>query len=175
MILSCDPPRHAFLVHFGTRRQPGSLQVITAKYQDARVEIALRRDAALPTLVAVHFVRGGFRLPFIGPRDSFGTSSFHIESGRRDDQFFFHLSWQAKACSWWRAVDGLDVLFSEPAPSGSDSASGAGTRPVLHGLLVNLREMEVDVDASEFKFEFGTDLLKDVPVTLFVERVAKSQ
>lgn len=59
-------------------QQPDSLQVLTVDYHGARVEIALLRDAVLPLLVAVHFVRHGFCLPFVGSPDQFSTSYFRI-------------------------------------------------------------------------------------------------
>jgi hypothetical protein len=37
-------------------------------------------------------------------------------------------------------------------------------------MLVDLEVLQVDVDMSEFVFEFSADNLKDVPVTLFIER-----
>lgn len=40
----------------------------------------------------------------------------------------------------------------------------------MHGLLVDSGVLQVNIDMSEFLLEFGEDLLKDVPVTLFVER-----
>ena len=86
MILSCDPPRHALLIHFGKREQPNSIQTLEAVHQGARVEIALDLNAVPPSLVAVHFVRHGFRLPFVGSSDEYSTSHFHIQSGRRQNR-----------------------------------------------------------------------------------------
>jgi hypothetical protein len=40
----------------------------------------------------------------------------------------------------------------------------------LRGLLVDSEMFQVDMDMSEFVFEYGADHLKDVPVTLFIEK-----
>jgi hypothetical protein len=170
MILSCDPPRHAFLVHFGKRQQPGPLHTLQSEHHGARVQIALNRQSVPHSLVAVHFVRHGFRLPFVGSRDHFSTNHFHIRSGRRQNQYFFFFSSEPRDRQEWHAAVGLTVLMSEPPPTGSDSKRSVEHRPLLHGMLVDLEVLQVDVDMSEFVFEFGADNLKDVPVTLFVER-----
>lgn len=170
MILSCDPPRHAFLIHFGKRRQPDSIQTLESEHHGARVQIALNPHTVPPSLVAIHFVRHGFRLPFVGRSDHFSTNHFHIQSGRRQNQYFFHFSYEPRDCQEWQAAPGLTVLISEPPRSGFDSTRSVEGRPVLRGMLVDLEVLQVDVDMSEFVFEFGADHLKDVPVTLFIER-----
>ena len=43
-------------------------------------------------------------------------------------------------------------------------------RTLVHGLIVDTEALGVDIDVSEFVFEFGADTLKDVPVSLFIER-----
>ncbi len=170
MILSCDPPRHAFLVHFGRRQQSDSIETSESEYHGAVVEVALNRHSAPPSLVAIHFVRHGFRLPFIGSRDEFSTNYFHLQCGLRHNRYFFHLSFEPSNCEEWQPIPGLTVLVSGPPRPGSHSPRGIEDRSVLHGLVVDLGVLNVDVDMSEFVFEFGADNLKDVPVTLFVER-----
>lgn len=170
MILSCDPPRHAFLIHFGKRQQPDSIQILLAEHQGARVEIAVNHHSSPPSLVAIHFVRHGFRLPFVGSRDQFSTDYFHIQSGQCHSRYFFHLSHEPPDCQEWKAAPGLAVLISEPLRSGSGSPRSFEDRPVLHGLLVDPEVLQVNVDMTECVFEFGADNLKDVPVTLFVQR-----
>ena len=59
--------------------------------------------------------------------------------------------------------------MSDPPRAGSDSSRGVENRPVLYGFVVDLEVLNVDIDMSEFVFEFGTDNLKDVSVTLFFE------
>jgi len=169
MILSCDPPRHAFLIHFGKRHQPDSIQTLQFEHHGARVQIALNPDSVPPTLVAIHFVRHGFLLPFVGLNNS-ATNHFYIQSGCRQNRHFFHFSYEPRDCQEWRAAPGLTVLISEPPRSGSHSTHSVENRPVLHGVLVDLEVLQVDVDMSEFVFEFSVDNLKDVPVTLFIER-----
>lgn len=168
MILSCDPPRHAFLIHFGKLRQPDTLQTFGATHEGAGVEVALNPDTAPPTLVAVHFVRHKFRLPFIGSPDMFSTNYFHLHSGRRQNRHFFHFSYEPEDCREWQACPGLTILLSGPA-GGRYVSDNPEDRPVLRGLVVDLETLQVDVDMSEFVFEFGADNLKDVPVTLFVD------
>jgi hypothetical protein len=41
---------------------------------------------------------------------------------------------------------------------------------VLYGLRIDPARLQVDVDPNEFVFELDADNLKDVSVTLFVER-----
>lgn len=172
MILSCDPQRHAFLIHFGKRQQPYSLQTHESKHHGARVQIALNPQSAPHSLVAVHFVRHGFRLPFVGSGDEFSTDYFHFQSGRRHNRYFFHFAYEPRGCQEWKVAPGLTVLISNPPQASSDSSHSVKDRPVLHGLLVDTEVLKVDIDMSEFVFEFGADNLKDVSVTLFVERIS---
>jgi hypothetical protein len=104
------------------------------------VQATTRQTTSIFSLVAVRI--GTFSIFLIEPRD----------------------------CQEWQAAPGLTVLISEPPRSGSDSTRSVEGRPVLRGLLVDLDVLQVDVDMSEFVFEFGADHLKDVPVTLFIER-----
>ena len=171
MILSCDPPRHAFLIHFGKRQQPETLQTVQSEFQGARIQIALNPGSTPPSLVAIHFVRHGFRLPFVGRRDEFSTDCFNLHFGRRQEQHYFHLSYQPRDCQESEVYPGLTLLVSHPVQSGSASLRAIETRPILHGFLVDTERFALDLDLSEFVFEFGADTLKDVPVTLFVERI----
>jgi hypothetical protein len=171
MILSCDPPRHAFLIHFGKRQQPQSIQTFESEYHGARVQIALNPESVPPRLVAIHFVRHGFRLPFVGPIDKFSTHLFHLQSGRHHNQYFFHFVCEPRDCQEWQIYPGLTVLVSEPPGFGADSTHTVKDRPILHGLLVDTNALEVDIDMREFVFEFGSDNLKDVSVSLFTERI----
>lgn len=168
MILSCDPPRHAFLVHFGARRPSNPIEVAESKYRGARVEVALSRRSNPPSLVAIHFVRHGFRLPFIDSRDGFSTDKFNLRFGRRHERnFFFHFSFEPGGCEEWRPIPGLMVLLSDPPQAASSTPRGLEGRAILRGFEVDLALLDVNVDVGEFTFEFGADNLKDVPVTLF--------
>jgi len=57
---------------------------------------------------------------------------------------------------------------------GDESRSGWSSnlddRPLLCGFLVDTEALGLNVDPEELVFEFGADHLKDVPVTLFVDR-----
>jgi len=170
MILSCDPPRHAFLIHFGKRQQPDSIQTLQSDYHGAHVEIALNPESVPPSLVAIHFVRHGFRLPFVGSRDEFSIGYFHLHSRRRENRYFFHFEYEPRSCQEWQVHPGLTVLLREPARSGSFLSPPPNDRPVLHGLVVDTEALGLDMDMSEFVFEFGPDNLKDVPVSLFINR-----
>jgi hypothetical protein len=168
MILSCDPPRHAFLIHFGKRRQPGPIRVLDAEYGGARVQVALNESSAPPTLVAVHFVRHGFRLPFVRPEEPFSTRFFHIWSGFTQNRYFFHFEYEPRGYQEWQAAPGLTVLVSPVSPN-AQGWRKVEDRPLLSGLRVDRDVLQVDVDMSEFVFGFGSDNLKDVDATLFVE------
>ncbi len=169
MILSCDPPRHAFLIHFGKRRQPNSVHTSRAERHGAMVDIAVNPDSAPPSLVAIHFVRHKFRLPFLDSKTPSSPDHFHFQSGRRQNQYFFHFSYEPRDCQEWHAAPGLTILISEPRRPEAGSPRSVEDRPVLRGLVVDTDVLRVDVDASEFVFECGADHLKDVSATLFVE------
>ncbi len=170
MILCCDPPRHAFLIHFGKRQQSGPIETLEYSSRGARVEIAVSTQSVPPSLVAIHFARHGFRLPFVGPQHQLSTSFLRLESGSHGNRYFFHFSYEAQDCQEWEVHPGLTVLVRELSGSGSAAPGSIEGRPVLQGFVVNQDVLAVDVDMSEFVFEFAVDSLKDVPVTLFVER-----
>lgn len=170
--MSCDPPRHAFLIHFGSRQQSASIQTLKFECHGAKVEIALNSHSTPPSLVAIHFVRYGFRLPFVDPRDKSSTDHFNIRSGRRENRYFFHFAYEPQDFQEWQVSPGLSILVSEPVGSTSDAPRSVEDRPVLHGLVVDLDTLQVDLDMREFDFEFGVDNLKDVSVTLFIDRTA---
>ena len=172
MILSCDPPRHAFLIHFGKLRQPGDVRVLEAEYCGGRVQMAMNPSSVPATLVAVHFVRHGFRLPFVRPEEPFSTKFFHIRSGFTQNRYFFYLEYEPRDYQEWQAAPGLTVLVS-PAPPGASGWPKVEDRPILSGLRVDCGLLQVDVDMSEFVFEFCPDSLKDVDVTLFLTSVTR--
>jgi hypothetical protein len=164
MILSCDPPRHALLIHFGKRQQPRGLQILETSHDGPLVQIALNPSSVPPTLVAVHFVRHNFLLPFVGRPNDFSTDHLHLHWGRGPSRYFFHFEYEPKDYREWNVAPGFTILISEA----SESLSDWKKRPLLHGLEVDPEFLRVDVDLDEFAFEFGADNLKDVPVTLFV-------
>ena len=170
MILSCDPPRHAFLIHFGKRQQLQGIQTRRFEYRGALVEIVLNPHSVPPSLVAIHFVRHGFRLPFVGSRDEFSTNSFHLTSGRRQDDYFFHFDYAPRDYEEWQVHPGLTVLVAGPPRALTDPSRTDKDRPVLLGLVVATRVLGVEIDMSEFVFEFDTDSLKDVSASLFIQR-----
>ncbi len=172
MILSCDPPRHAFLIHFGKRQQPCSVKTLVSSYHGALVEIALNTQSQPISLVAVHFVRHGFLLPFINSRDELSINSFDFQSGYRQNLYFFDFVYEphgSEEFEEWEAFPGLTVLVSRLSHFGPDSPIMIKDRPVLHGLQVDMEALKVDIDMSEFIVECGADNLKDVPVTLFID------
>lgn len=170
MILSCDPPRHAFLIHFGKRQHAGEVGSLTFSEQGARVEIAVDTRSVPATLLAIHFVRHGFQLPFISPRDKFSTEHFHLRLGFRERHCFFHFRYEPHGYREWRVYPGLTILVSGGRDPGAGLPREVEDRPLLHGLVVDTEILGVEVDMTEFVFEFDTDSLKDVPVTLFLER-----
>jgi hypothetical protein len=172
MILSCDPPRHALLIHFGKRQQSYAIQIIETKYNGARMEIALNQDTVPHTLVAVHFVRHGFRLPFVGMNKPSTIDHFNLQSGCTGTHYFFYFSYMPRDCQEWQVCPGLTVLIQNPSRPQSSIWGSIEERPVLHGLMVDTEILRVDVEMSEFVFELGADLLKDVPVTLFMDRAS---
>lgn len=169
MILSCDPPRHALLIHFGPRKQPRPISTWKAEYHGAKVELAVSERTSPPTLIAVHFVRHGFRLPFLDSKDSFAGSVF-LHSRREGQVFFFDLCFEPRGGEAWEVCPGMTVLIKLPPDYDPQGAFRAvDQRPVLQGLRVDLDRLDVQVDGSEFELEMGPDLLKDVPAALFVD------
>lgn len=168
MIFSCDPPRHAILIHFGKRSQPDAVRLVRAELDGARVEIAVNPLSAPPSLVAIHFVRHGFQLPFVRARGQL-SPSLNIRAGRRQSRYFFHFSYETGDCQEWRVAPGLTVL-TQPGRPGSHSQRSVEDRPVLRGFLVDSDVLHVDVDMSELVIEWGADYLKDVSAMLFVSR-----
>jgi hypothetical protein len=110
-------------------------------------------------------------LPFVS-KDEFSMNSSHLAYGRRQHQHYFHFSFEPQNCQEWKVHPGLTVLFSQsPKPCFDTPSDIIQKRPVLHGFIVDTELLTVDMDMTEFVLEFGADNLKDVPVTLFVNRV----
>lgn len=168
MIISCDPPRHALLIHFGKRKRPGPIDIVKTDYHKALIEIALDRNSDRPTLISIHFVRHGFRLPFVSIRDPFSSRSINFNSALVDDRYFFHFSYHSNNCSKFEPVPGLTILLSG-APSLEPSGRQVTDRPVLYGIEVKTGILNLPVMDTEFVFEFGADNLKDGTATLFFE------
>jgi hypothetical protein len=169
MIVSCDPPRHALLIHFGSRERTPSIHTVTPDpYSGASVELALNRHPLRPTLAAIHFVRHGFRLPFVDPESSdVLASDLCLQSGRlASGSYFFHFVHEPRDVVEWEAYRGLTVLITQPQSASSVSGPLAD-RPILQGIVVHDKKLGVDIDASEFRIEFGSDNLKDVSAELF--------
>ncbi len=169
MIISCDPPRHALLLHFGARKQPRPITTWSAAYHGAKVELAVSERTMPPTLIAVHFVRHGFRLPFLDGKGNIASDVF-LRSRKEGRIFFLDLEFEPRGCEEWEICPGGTALLKLPPgydPQGSFRA--VEQRPELQGLRVDLDRLDVQVDGSEFELEVGPDLLKDVPASLFVE------
>jgi hypothetical protein len=167
MILSCDPPRHAFLIHFGKQEYPvDGIKTVECAHDGARVEIALNQESLPPTLGAIHFVRHGFWLPFIDQTREFSTDYFRFHWRRENSRYVFHFSPDPGEIREWNVFPGLAVLVSETSRPVVDGRR----RSVLRGFAVDPKILKVEIDVSEFFFEFGAHNLKDVPVTLFMTR-----
>ncbi|MGO8759279.1 MAG: hypothetical protein ACLQG3_14265 [Terracidiphilus sp.] len=166
MILSCDPGRHAFLIHFGPRRQLNALDEVACRCEGALVEIALDRASTPPTLVAIHFVRHGFLLPFVNPSDKFSTSDFHLSHRVSGERYSFCFKFEAAGSHRFEAFPGLTILTSDPP----EWLVQDKKKPLLCGFEVDKNLLRLELDHDDFTFEFGTDLLKDVSVQLFVDR-----
>jgi hypothetical protein len=170
MILSCDPPRHAFLIHFGKRCQPRPLQALDVKHHRAIIEMALDLHSTPPSLVAVHFVRHGFKLPFISPENNCKTDFFDIKFCYQGSRFYFYFSHAHDSTQALSPHPGIGLLISEAVHFRADATSALDDRSILIGFFVDTEVVKLEIDMSEFVFEFGADNLKDVPVTLFVDR-----
>jgi hypothetical protein len=166
MILSCDPPRHAFLIHFGKWEQPWSIRTFEKTYYRAKIEFVENFDTIPGTLVAIHFVRHGFWLPFIETKH-FSVHDFWLEAGRRESEYFFLFGSIPRDCNRQEIHPGLSILVTDHVQFDFGPQYGVEERPLLHGLVVDTEQLAVDIDMSELRFECGADHLKDVPATLF--------
>jgi hypothetical protein len=169
MILSCDPPRHAFLIHFGKRQQPPTVEIVRSGCRRAEIELAINPTTP-PSLVAIHFVRHGFWLPFVSVPEG-SVNPFHLRYGWREKKFLFHFSFNPKDCEQWEICPGLTVLTSGPVRYEFGSSDSVEERAILRGLLVDTQALASNIDTSEFLFELDTDNLKNVPVDLFFTKM----
>jgi hypothetical protein len=117
--------------------------------------------------VAVHFVRHGWRLPFVDQRGKLSTGSFFIRSGFRSGDYFFYLESEPRDCGEWRPFPGMTILVTEPARA-AKGLTGIDARPALRGFRIDTDLLQVLIDPGELVFEFGPDYLKDVAAALFV-------
>lgn len=164
MVLSCDLPRNAFLIHFGPRRQMNALHEITCRAEGSPVQIALDRAWDPPTLVAIHFVRHGFLLPFANPSDKFSTSDFHLSQKVGRERYNFNFQFDETAPRRCEIFPGLTILTSDPP----EWLIRDRKKPLLCGFEVDKNLLRLEIDSDDFTFEFGVDLLKDVSPQLFV-------
>lgn len=166
MILCCDPPRHALLIHFGKQERERPLETHRAHVGPVEVEYLIDPAAIPPLLVAVHFPRHKYRLPFVG-LDGLANGDFNLDFGKRGPVHHFYFSHNPRDLTAYEARPGLAVLVKPGTAVSAPAVSHIMKRPVLHGLLVGETSLVPDLDTSEMRFEFGADHLKDVGVSLF--------
>lgn len=131
MIVSCDPYRHALLVHFGRRQRPTRPRVHWVPYG---TEIAVDDSRNPPELVAIHFVRHRYQLPFLeGER----VLDLHVHFGfrREGDLVCFDFCRESRGVyggvfDCVDAFDGLTLLYQhiKVIPSDRLGAARAGSR-----------------------------------------------
>ena len=135
-----------------------------------------------PRLIAIHFVRHCFILPFVsGFGLSVDESHFHRRAASlmRDAARLTRMraAWEIRfdcssAWSDYRALElfkGLRVFLSQPPTGWEDRRPSGRIRPVLRGLGVDTQVLDVEFDLDRIKFAIGVDYLKDVEVTLFTD------
>lgn len=165
MIVSCDLPRHALLIHFGSRFRRHWPRVTEF---DEGIEIAFDETETQPRLVAIHFRRHKFKLPYTYS-DPYSLNNLYFEYWRENQYACFHLEFRPQHCEQIELVEGLSILLSHPHRAIRPSLVPVDERPTLYGLRLNTRAFEVEYHANELIFELGSDNLKDVGVTLFCE------
>ncbi len=82
MLISCDLPRHALLIHFGKQNRERLPSVITPF---KGIEIAIDENCFPKKLVAIHFVRHCFNLPF-NYEGKFAISGFSLSMKRINNE-----------------------------------------------------------------------------------------
>lgn len=157
MIISCDPPRHAMLIHFGKKNRK-LWPLCLSPYEG--IEIALDESQNPSKLIAIHFVRHSFYLPFING-DGFSVDYFNLSFRRGAKEVRFDFEFMPSDYEIVDVYKGLKVLLSQPQATGKD-------RPNLRGFKIETQVLQVEFDAEEVEFQLGIDNLKDVEVTLFV-------
>ena len=128
MILICDPPRDAFLIHFQKRETLDTGNRIERDFHGSKIELCVDLRTKPHSLSTIHFLRGGFCLPFVKGE---GLGIEH-----------FHFCWNPEKSSEWKAYPGLTILFSHQMESGP-SISGERLRPILQALVVDTKVLRV--------------------------------
>lgn len=165
MIIYCDPPRHALLIHFGKRVFTD--WPTTYELNHDNIDIALDERQYPPILVAIHFKRHRFYLPFLSEeiKDSFVISNCDLTYKQTGSEMVFNFEYSPGRFRPYETVEvfrGLEILCSQPRTVEKQ-------RMVVNGFRVDTRQMKIELDSSEFEFNIGADNLKDVTALLFCE------
>lgn len=181
MVLSCDPPRHAMLIHLGPRQQPPGLEVrqftwerpAIQNLEQPRLEVALQPRDGVPCLVALHLVRHCWRLPFVRPDDAAGLSwldAWGLSVWAEYDAGRYAMRWSRgdHADLAWSPLPGLSLPCRWPTQA-EQQRLGNWRRVVPLGFEVDLGHLQLELHPLEFKIEIECDSLKDVSAALFCQ------
>jgi len=157
MKLICDPPRHAFLIHFVKDQHSYLFQRIESEQY---FDVIVNPETNPMTLVSIEFRSGGIILPFINSNDTFSIGELLLHSGYQQNIYYFNFDSynEPQNCFKWKVASGLTVLVSKPPPP-IHSEYKSENRPVLHSLHVDTQILKVEIDLSEFVINFGWDNL----------------
>lgn len=182
MVLACDPPRHAMLLHLGPRQQPPGLEIrqLTWERPDLqfldppRLEVALQQRDGAPCLVALHLVRHCWRLPFVTPDDAAslsGLDAWGLNVWAEHDPGRYAMRWSSgdDADLAWSPLPGLTLPCRLPTEAEWQRA-GTWRRVVPLGFEVDLHLLRLELHPFEFRIDIGVDTLKDVSAALFCRR-----
>jgi hypothetical protein len=166
VIVSCDPPRHAVLIHFGPQLQTRPLSLQRARVGSVDVEYVIDEADTPPVLVAVHFPRHHYRLPFVHGKGT-EVGDFNLEFGRREHLRYFFFSRRPMDWTAVEARPGLAVLIDPPPAVPGGGGIAPEHRPTLRGFVIDETLLSVAIDTTEVRVDFGVDNLKDIDATLF--------
>jgi hypothetical protein len=121
MTICCDLPRHALLIHFGKKiRRQWPLTVSSHR----GVEIALDESQQPPHLLAIHFIRHRFYLPFVSG-NNLSVSHFNFRYRKAAGEICIDFGYHPPYDEVLEISKGLSILLSQPQGYGN-------ARPTLH-------------------------------------------
>jgi len=152
MVISCDPPRHALLIHFSKRDSTPKPTVLNLM---DKIEIALERQSK-PKLNAIHFIRHQFTLPFVDS-SGFNINEAILNVTMKGNKFIMKFNYDISNFEEVEIFNGLIIMLK----------LNKETKPILGGFSIDKNKLDLEIDTSEIEIMIGTDNLKDVGVLLF--------
>lgn len=160
MIVGCDPPNHAFIVHFGRRQRKAALKLEAweAEYRPARASrVELAYDVETHTLVAILFCHRSFFVPSFTSREDL-LSRWRFMHSAAEIRIDLAVVPAAHDPVWIRP--GVQLFLSLPQRTGRP-------RPFLHGLRIHTLAQPVELDLEMLDVRVAPNSLVDAKADLF--------